>query len=71
MFRVLLAHLQEALYQLHLVYCVRVMSVGCTRTGVELQSWRTTRTQYLRILSTVAVAPPEVEQVMLETYTGS
>jgi hypothetical protein len=29
MFRALLAHLQEALYKQHLVYCVRVMSVGC------------------------------------------
>jgi hypothetical protein len=29
MFRALLAHPQEALYKQHLVYCVRVMSVGC------------------------------------------
>jgi hypothetical protein len=29
MFRALLAHLQEALHNEHLVYCVRVMSVGC------------------------------------------
>jgi hypothetical protein len=29
MFRALLAHLQEALDKRHLVYCVRVMSVGC------------------------------------------
>jgi hypothetical protein len=29
MFRALLAHLQEALHKRHLVYCVRVMSVGC------------------------------------------
>jgi hypothetical protein len=35
MFRALLAHPQEALHELHLVYCVRVMSVGCTRVGVE------------------------------------
>jgi hypothetical protein len=28
MFRALLAHLQEALHKRHLVYCVRVMSVG-------------------------------------------
>jgi hypothetical protein len=35
MFRALLAHLQEALHKRHLVYCVRVMSVGCTRTGVD------------------------------------
>jgi hypothetical protein len=38
MFRTLLAHLQEALHKRHLVYCVRVMSVGCTRVGVELLS---------------------------------
>jgi hypothetical protein len=36
MFRALLAHLQEALHKQHLAYCVRVMSVGCTRIGVEL-----------------------------------
>jgi hypothetical protein len=29
MFRALLAHPQEALHIRHLVYCVRVMSVGC------------------------------------------
>jgi hypothetical protein len=33
MFRALLAHLQEALHQRHLVYCVSVMSVGCTWIG--------------------------------------
>jgi hypothetical protein len=33
MFRALLAHPQEALHVWHLVYCVRVMSVGCTRIG--------------------------------------
>jgi hypothetical protein len=35
MFRALLAHLEEALHKWHLVYCVRAMSVGCTRTEVE------------------------------------
>jgi hypothetical protein len=39
MFRALLAHPQEVLHKRHLVYCVRVMSVGCTRTGVKFQSW--------------------------------
>jgi hypothetical protein len=34
MFRALLVHSQEALYKRHLVHCVRVMSVGCTRFGV-------------------------------------
>jgi hypothetical protein len=37
MFRELLAHPQEALHKRHLVYCVRVMSVGCTGTGLELR----------------------------------
>jgi hypothetical protein len=38
MFRALLAHPQEALYKRHLLYCVRLMSVGCTRIEVELTS---------------------------------
>jgi hypothetical protein len=38
MFRALLSHPQEALHKQHLVYCVRVMSVGCTRIGLELVS---------------------------------
>jgi hypothetical protein len=33
MFRALLAHPQEALHKRHLVYCLRVMSVGCTRVN--------------------------------------
>jgi hypothetical protein len=46
MFGALLAHPQEALYKQHLVYCVRVMSVGCTKIGVELmQPDNRTRTQ--------------------------
>jgi hypothetical protein len=31
MFRALLAHPQEALHKRHLVYCMRVMSVGCNQ----------------------------------------
>jgi hypothetical protein len=38
MFRALLANPQEAHHKRYLVYCVCVMSVGCTRIGVELQS---------------------------------
>jgi hypothetical protein len=34
MFRALLVHPQEVLYKRHLVYCVRVMSAGCTRIEV-------------------------------------
>jgi hypothetical protein len=56
MFRALLVHPQEVLHKRHLVYCVRVMSVGCTRVGVKLRS--------------VCEAPPEDEQVMLETCRG-
>jgi hypothetical protein len=40
MFRTLVAHPHEALHKRRLVYCVRVVSVGCTRTG--LQSWCST-----------------------------
>jgi hypothetical protein len=58
MFRALLAHLQEALHKRHLVYCVRVTSVGYTRIGVELAR---------NIPSVVCAGPPENEQVMLET----
>jgi hypothetical protein len=36
MFWALLAHPQEALHERNLVYCMRVMSVGCTRVGVEI-----------------------------------
>jgi hypothetical protein len=39
MVRALLAHPQEALSKRHLVYCMRVTSVGCTSNGVPLQSW--------------------------------
>jgi hypothetical protein len=39
MFRALLAHPQETLHKRHLVYCVRVTSVGCARIGVEHKSW--------------------------------
>jgi hypothetical protein len=35
MFRALLDHPQEALHKWNLVYCVRVMSVGCTKIEVE------------------------------------
>jgi hypothetical protein len=36
MFQTLLAHPQDALHKQHLVYCVRVISVGCARVKVEL-----------------------------------
>jgi hypothetical protein len=45
MFRALLSHPQEAIDKRQLVYCVRVMSVGCTRM---VQSTNITRTQYTK-----------------------
>jgi hypothetical protein len=39
MFRALLAHLQEVLHKRHLVYFVRIMSIGCGMVAVKLQSW--------------------------------
>jgi hypothetical protein len=42
-FRALFAHFQEALHKRHLVYCVRVMSIGCyhvwSGTDFQLQPW--------------------------------
>jgi hypothetical protein len=35
MFRALLAYPQEVVHKWYLVYCVRVMSVGCTRIRVN------------------------------------
>jgi hypothetical protein len=66
MFRALLAHPQEVLHKRHL----GVMSVGCYQdwNGTPLQSWYQptdiTRTQYTKCR---VVAPPEDEQVTLET----
>jgi hypothetical protein len=49
MFRALLAHPQEAPHKRHLVYSVRVMSVGCTRNGMELvQPTEITRMHYTK-----------------------
>jgi hypothetical protein len=59
MFRALLAHPQKALQKRHLVYCLRIMSVGCGTVAVKLK--------YTKCR---CVAPPEVEQVMLETCRG-
>jgi hypothetical protein len=39
MFRALLAHPREVLQKQHLIHCVRGISVGCTKSGVERQSW--------------------------------
>jgi hypothetical protein len=65
MFRALLPQTQEALHKSHLAYCVHVMSVGCTRILVA-DNWHNAR----NIPSAVCVAPPEYEEVMLETRRG-
>jgi hypothetical protein len=43
MFRALLAHPQEVLHKQHLVYYVRIMSVGCNTVAVSV-SWLNTHT---------------------------
>jgi hypothetical protein len=70
MFRALLAHPQKALKKQHLVYCMRVMSVGCGTTAVKLQSWHNQLAYARNIPSVVCAAPPEDEQVMFETFRG-
>jgi hypothetical protein len=72
MFRALFAHPQKVLHKQHLVYWVRVISVGCTKIIiVKLQSWHNQLTLYARnIPSAVCAVPPEDEQVMLETCRG-
>jgi hypothetical protein len=62
MFRALFAHPQEALDKRHLVYCVRIISVDCGTVAVQLKP--------CNILNVVCLAPPEDEQVMLETCRG-
>jgi hypothetical protein len=62
MFRALLANPQEALHKWHLIYCVRVMSVGC------YQGWSVTDAR--NIPSAVCESPHEDDQVMLETCRG-
>jgi hypothetical protein len=47
MFLALIAHPQEALHKLNLVYCVRVLSIYCT-TLTLVQSTDKTRTQYTK-----------------------
>jgi hypothetical protein len=45
MFRALLAHPQETLHTWHLIYCLRVTSVGCT---ILVQPTHITRKQYTK-----------------------
>jgi hypothetical protein len=70
MFRVLIAHPQEAL-----VYCMRIMSVDySTVAGMWygcVQPYLSQPTLYARnIPKAVCAAPPEGEQLMLETCRG-
>jgi hypothetical protein len=50
MFRALLAHPLEALNERYLVYCVRIMSVGCGTVAIAIVAQPTdiTRTQYTK-----------------------
>jgi hypothetical protein len=49
---------------------VRIMSVGCATIAVKLQSCHSQLTYARNIPSAVFDAPPEDEQVMLETCRG-
>jgi hypothetical protein len=71
MFRALLAHPREALNKRHLVYCVRIMSVGCDTAAVSLEPCHSQLAFYARIIpNAVCEALPEDEQVMLERCRG-
>jgi hypothetical protein len=64
MFRALLIHPQKALHKRHSIYCVCVISVGCTNPGsAKLQHAR-------NIQSAVGVTPPEDEQVIFQICRG-
>jgi hypothetical protein len=64
MFRALLAHPQEVLNKRHLVYCVRITSVGCDAVAVKLQPCHSQLTLYARnIPNIVCAAPPADDQV--------
>jgi hypothetical protein len=66
MFRALLDHPQEVLHKRHLVYCVRVISVGCIRIEASTSA-NITHTQYTkcRLFSTYCGRAS-----MLETCSG-
>jgi hypothetical protein len=55
MFRALLAHPQESLNKRNFVCCVCVMSVGCTRIGVEVRC--TSGTSYIACVLCQLAAP--------------
>jgi hypothetical protein len=54
MFPALVAHLQEALNERNLLYCVRVMSVGCTRNGVGRSS-RSSNSPYILVVTDLSL----------------
>jgi hypothetical protein len=58
MFQALLAQLEEALHDQQLVFCVRVTSVATNRHNMHAEK------------AVVHAAPPENEQVVLETRKG-
>jgi hypothetical protein len=71
MFRALVAHPQEALQKINLVYCMRIMSVGLG-TVAALQPCHSQQILCARsIPSALCVVPLEDEQLMLETCRGS
>jgi hypothetical protein len=66
-----ITHPQEALNKRRLVYCIRIMSVGCVTIATLLQTCHSELTLYQRTIpNAVCVAPAEDEQVMLETCRG-
>jgi hypothetical protein len=55
MFQALLAHPQEVLQKRHLVYCMGVMSVGCTRVRVERSSTSTLVLRHGKVCTEIAI----------------
>jgi hypothetical protein len=69
MFSALLAHLQGAVHKQQLVYWVCTMSVDCYQFHSNPGSSQQTKHTH-NIPTVVYAAPPEDEQVVLETYRG-
>jgi hypothetical protein len=59
MFRALLAHLQEALHKQQLVFCLRVMSVGC------YQDWSGTASFLIAVDSSLS-SKDHIDQMMFK-----
>jgi hypothetical protein len=57
MFQALLTHPQEVLHKRHLVYCVRIMSVGCGKVTVTTVPGPVDiiRTQYTKLLLLISM----------------